>query len=71
MEKEVTLLYTEDVLNMVYRIYARHQGKHGVPFITLKDFRVMFEEQQTALYKQQMDDIQRMIDDDPYNRFDS
>ena len=71
MENEVTLLYTDEILNTVYRIYARHQGKNNIPFMTLQDFRIMFEEQQTALYKQQMDDIQRMIDDDPYNRFDS
>ena len=63
MEKEVTLLYTDDVLNMVYRIYAKHQGKHSVPFITLQDFRVMFEEQQTALYRQQIEDINRILDD--------
>ena len=70
MENEVTLLYTDEVLNMVYRIYARHQGKHNVPFITLQDFRIMFEEQQTALYKQQIDDIHRMLDD-PDNKFDN
>ena len=70
MEKEVTLLYTDDVLNMVYRIYAKHQGKHSVPFITLQDFRVMFEEQQTALYRQQIEDINRILDD-PDNQFDN
>ena len=71
MENEVTLLYTDEILNTVYRIYARHQGKNNIPFMTLQDFRIMFEEQQTALYKQQMDDIHRMLDDDPHNRFDS
>jgi len=70
MENEVTLLYTDEILNIVYRIYARHQGKNNIPFMTLQDFRIMFEEQQTALYKQQIDDIHRMLDD-PTNRFDN
>ena len=70
MENEVTLLYTDEILNTVYRIYAKHQGKHTVPFISLQDFRVMFEEQQTALYKQQIEDIHRMLDD-PNNKFDN
>ena len=71
MENEVTLLYTDEILNIVYRIYARHQGKNNIPFMTLQDFRIMFEEQQTALYKQQIDDIHRMLEDDPTNRFDN
>ena len=37
MENEVTLLYTDEILNTVYRIYARHQGKHSIPFITLEE----------------------------------
>jgi len=69
MENEVTLLYTDEVLNTVYRIYAKHQGKNDVPFISLQDFRAMFEEQQTALYQQQIEDIHRILDD-PDNRFD-
>ena len=63
MENEVTLLYTDEVLNTVYRIYAKHQGKNDVPFISLQDFRAMFEEQQTALYQQQIEDIHRILDD--------
>tara|TARA_R100000656_G_scaffold113060_1_gene85297 strand:+ start:504 stop:716 length:213 start_codon:yes stop_codon:yes gene_type:complete len=70
MENEVTLLYTDEILDTVYRIYAKHQGKNNVPFISLQDFRVMFEEQQTALYKQQIEDIHRMLDD-PNNKFDN
>ena len=70
MENEVTLLYTDEILNIVYRIYARHQGKNNIPFMTLQDFRIMFEEQQAALYKQQIDDIHRMLDD-PNNKFDN
>jgi len=70
MENEVTLLYTDEILDTVYRIYAKHQGKNNVPFISLQDFRAMFEEQQTALYQQQIEDIHRMLDD-PNNRFDN
>jgi len=70
MENEVTLLYTDEILDTVYRIYAKHQGKNNVPFISLQDFRAMFEEQQTALYQQQIEDIHRMLDD-PNNKFDN
>ena len=71
IETSVSLLYTEEILDTVYRIYARHQGKNNVPFMKLKDFRNMFEEQQTAIYQQQMEDIKRLFDDDPNNRFDN
>ena len=43
------ILYTDKQLEKSYRIYAKHQGIHGVPFITLDNFRAMFEEQQEAL----------------------
>jgi hypothetical protein len=43
------LIYSERQLNTTYRIYAKHQGLHDVPFITLDNFRAMFEEQQEAL----------------------
>tara|TARA_R100000656_G_scaffold111126_2_gene83112 strand:- start:863 stop:1078 length:216 start_codon:yes stop_codon:yes gene_type:complete len=69
MENEVTLLYTDELLDMVYRIYAKHQGKHNVPFITLENFKDMFEEQQTAIYQQQIEDMKKLFDDDPNNRF--
>jgi hypothetical protein len=69
MENEVTLLYTDELLDMVYRIYAKHQGKHNVPFITLENFKEMFEEQQTAIYQQQIEDMKKLFDDDPNNRF--
>jgi len=65
----VTILYTDELLDMVYRIYAKHQGKHNVPFITLENFKDMFEEQQTAIYQQQMEDMRRLFEDDPNNRF--
>jgi hypothetical protein len=65
----VTILYTDELLDMVYHIYAKHQGKHNVPFITLENFKDMFEEQQTAIYQQQMEDMRRLFEDDPNNRF--
>jgi hypothetical protein len=65
----VTILYTDELLDMVYRIYAKHQGKHNVPFITLENFKDMFEEQQTAIYHQQMEDMRSLFEDDPNNRF--
>ena len=67
----VTILYTDELLDMVYRIYAKHQGKHNVPFITLENFKDMFEEQQTAIYQQQIEDMKKIFDDDPNNRFDN
>ncbi len=69
INSEVTILYTDELLDMVYRIYAKHQGKHNVPFITLENFKDMFEEQQTAIYQQQMEDMRRLFEDDPNNRF--
>ena len=65
----VTILYTDELLDMVYRIYAKHQGKHNVPFITLENFKDMVEEQQTAIYHQQMEDMRSLFEDDPNNRF--
>ena len=65
----VTILYTDELLDMVYRIYAKHQGRHNVPFITLENFKDMFEEQQTAIYQQQIEDMKKLFDDDPNNRF--
>ena len=72
IDKNITLLYDDKTLDMVYRIYAKHQGKNNVPFMKLEDFRNMFEEQQTAIYKQQIEEMQRIFnDDDPNNRFDN
>ena len=71
IDKNITLLYDEKTLDLVYRIYAKHQGKNNVPFMKLEDFRSMFEEQQTAIYQQQIEDMKRLFDDDPNNRFDN
>ena len=43
------ILYSDRQLDKAYRIYAKHQGIHGVPFISIDNFRKMFEEQQEAL----------------------
>ena len=58
------LLYSERQLNKAYRIYAKHQGIHGVPFISIDDFRKMFEEQQEAL----IEDLSELFGgfDDPH-----
>ena len=58
------LLYSERQLDKTYRIYAKHQGIHGVPFITRDNFRKMFEEQQDAL----IEDLSELFGgfDDPH-----
>ena len=54
MKKEVTILYTDELLDRCYRIYAKHQGINDVPFLSLNNFKDMFDETQTAIYEQQM-----------------
>ena len=39
------ILYTEEQLQMLYKIYAKHQGLAGIGFVKLEDFRKLFEEQ--------------------------
>lgn len=43
------ILYTEKQLEVLYRIYARHQNRNGIAFMKLEDFRDLFEEQQSYL----------------------
>ena len=43
------ILYTEKQLEVLYRIYARHQNRNGIAFMKLEDFRNLFEEQQSYL----------------------
>tara|TARA_Y100000310_G_C20167300_1_gene571970 strand:- start:311 stop:475 length:165 start_codon:yes stop_codon:yes gene_type:complete len=43
------LLYTEEQLQVLYGIYAKHQSKAGVGFMRLEDFRELFEEQQSFM----------------------
>ena len=42
-------LYTEEQLQMLYKIYAKHQGMAGLGFVKLEDFRKLFEEQQSFI----------------------
>ena len=45
------VLYAESLLVMLYSIYLKHQTKVGLDVMQLEDFRLMFEEEQTALSK--------------------
>tara|TARA_R110002020_G_scaffold198231_1_gene399455 strand:+ start:15086 stop:15247 length:162 start_codon:yes stop_codon:yes gene_type:complete len=49
------ILYTEDQLEVLYRIYARHQNRNGIAFMKLEDFRDLFEEQQSYLLMQEIE----------------
>ena len=43
------ILYTEEQLQFLYSIYAKHQSKSGLGFMRLEDFRELFEEQQSFI----------------------
>ena len=43
------ILYTEEQLEILYRIYAKHQSRSNLSFMKLEDFRNLFEEQQSYL----------------------
>ena len=43
------ILYTEEQLQMFYKIYARHQSMASLGFMKLEDFRALFEEQQSFM----------------------
>ena len=45
------VLYAESLLIMLYSIYLKHQTKVGLDVLQLEEFRLMFEEEQTALSK--------------------
>tara|TARA_A100001201_G_scaffold50224_1_gene50028 strand:- start:146 stop:349 length:204 start_codon:yes stop_codon:yes gene_type:complete len=45
------VLYAESLLVMLYSIYLKHQTKVGLDVLQLEEFRLMFEEEQTALSK--------------------
>ena len=45
------LLYLEDQLEGCYREYRLHQAKQDMPFMSLEDFRDMFESMMTVIYK--------------------
>lgn len=46
------ILYSEDMLSKVYKIYRMHQAKHDLGFMILDDFRILFEEQQQTILDQ-------------------
>tara|TARA_R100000742_G_C4278042_1_gene100461 strand:- start:708 stop:884 length:177 start_codon:yes stop_codon:yes gene_type:complete len=52
------ILYSEDMLSKVYRLYQLHQAKHDLGFMQYEDFRVLFEEQQQTI----LDQIEEEID---------
>tara|TARA_Y100001937_G_scaffold125677_1_gene193015 strand:+ start:1435 stop:1605 length:171 start_codon:yes stop_codon:yes gene_type:complete len=46
------ILYSEDMLGRVYKVYQLHQAKHNLPFMQLEDYRILFEEQQQVIIDQ-------------------
>ena len=46
------ILYSEDMLCKVYKLYQLHQAKHNLPFMQLEDYRLLFEEQQQVIVDQ-------------------
>tara|TARA_R100001594_G_C3844295_1_gene216696 strand:- start:298 stop:447 length:150 start_codon:yes stop_codon:yes gene_type:complete len=44
------VLYTEEQLEDCYRRYRLHQVKRDMPFMTLENFRLMFEDIMAVLY---------------------
>jgi hypothetical protein len=45
------ILYLEDQLEGCYREYRLHQVKQDMPFMSLEDFRDMFEGMMAVIYK--------------------
>tara|TARA_R100001510_G_C7457770_1_gene79676 strand:+ start:194 stop:376 length:183 start_codon:yes stop_codon:yes gene_type:complete len=48
----LVILYSEDMLGRVYKVYQLHQAKHNLPFMRLEDYRILFEEQQQVIIDQ-------------------
>lgn len=44
------VLYTEKQLNKAYKMYQKHQAKQNIPFMSLDNFRNMFEDLMEAVY---------------------
>lgn len=44
------VLYTEKQLNKSYKMYQKHQAKQNMPFMSLDNFRNMFEDLMEAVY---------------------
>jgi hypothetical protein len=55
MDEVLVLMYTEEQLETLYGIYARHQSRASLGFMKLEDFRALFEEQQSYLLMQEME----------------
>ena len=47
------ILYLEDQLESCYRQYCLHQVKQDMPFMTLDNFREMFEDLMAEIYKEE------------------
>tara|TARA_R100001082_G_scaffold68012_1_gene38539 strand:- start:597 stop:764 length:168 start_codon:yes stop_codon:yes gene_type:complete len=50
------ILYLETQLEDCYRIYRLHQVKQDMPFMSLEDFRNMFEELMGRVYEEEEED---------------
>ncbi len=46
------LLYTEIQLNKAYRVYQKYQAEQDMPFMSLDNFRNMFESLMNVIYIQ-------------------
>ena len=46
------ILYLEEQLEAAYRKYCMHQSKQDMPFMSLDDFRNMFEEIMAIVYQE-------------------
>ena len=44
------VLYTEKQLERWYRVYCKAQSKKEMPFMSLADFRAMFEKMMSTIY---------------------
>ena len=48
----LVILYSEEMLTKLYRIYQLHQARHDLGFMKIEDFRLLFEEQQQTILDQ-------------------
>lgn len=46
------ILYSEEMLTKLYRIYQLYQARHDLGFMKIEDFRLLFEEQQQTILDQ-------------------
>tara|TARA_Y100001951_G_C11163903_1_gene196364 strand:+ start:407 stop:574 length:168 start_codon:yes stop_codon:yes gene_type:complete len=52
------LLYTETQLGRAYKAYQRHQIKQDLAFMTLENFRFLFEDIQITVLEGVLNEIQ-------------